>query len=98
MLCLARGLARPVFGQGRILHARQESLDLEKKELNLVVLAILRVSRSLPNDFLSQVKLCKLLSSTIRNITWYKIHNKVQVTVHGTSMDSRVEYTSYRTG
>ena len=49
---LTRGLVGPVFGQGRILHARQESSDLEKKELpvDLVVLAILRVSRSLPND------------------------------------------------
>ena len=47
---LTRGLAGPVFGQGRILHARQERLDLEKKELNLVVLAILRASRYLPND------------------------------------------------
>ena len=43
---LTRGLVGPVFGQGRILHARQESSDLEKKELpvDLVVLAILRVS------------------------------------------------------
>ena len=37
-------------GKERFLHARQESLDLEKKELDLVVLATLRASRSLPND------------------------------------------------
>ena len=37
-------------GRGRLLYARQESLNLEKKELDLVVLATLRASRSLPND------------------------------------------------
>ena len=37
-------------GKERFLHARQESLDLEKKELDLVVLVTLRASRSLPND------------------------------------------------
>ena len=37
-------------GRHRFLHARQESLDLEKKALDLVVLATLRASRSLPND------------------------------------------------
>ena len=36
------------IGQGRILHAKQETLDLEKKELDVVVLAILRASRFPP--------------------------------------------------
>ena len=31
-----------------------------------------------------------------RNITWYKLHNQAQVTVRGTSIDSRVVH--YRTG
>ena len=37
-------------GRERFLHARQESLDLEKEELDLVVLVTLCASRSLPND------------------------------------------------
>ena len=37
-------------GRERFLLARQESMDLEKKELDLVVLATLRATRAFTND------------------------------------------------
>ena len=50
----------------RFLHARQESFDLEKKELDLVVLATLRASCSLPNDPSSQLTITPLGSREVQ--------------------------------
>lgn len=45
-----KGPCWTLAGREKFLHARQESMDLEKKELDLAVLAALRAFRSLPND------------------------------------------------
>ena len=53
-------------GRQRFLHARQESLDLEKKELDLVVLATLHASSSLPKDPSSQLTITPLGSGEVQ--------------------------------
>ena len=58
-------------GREKFVQARQESLDLEKKEVDLIVLATLPAFRSFTHEamtLLSHMKLCEHLSSTIMGV------------------------------